>query len=232
MIETRAMTRAAFTIAVAFVCSAAAPLVTYQSPCECRDNHGKHRWAEKNDPALPPTDASAIQAVTPSDIFNWQGPTEYLVPSSERIWSEQKWYTLTGRLVDLRAEEDGDLHIALQDATGDKPGVLVVEIPAKPQWCELRQIVFGWTQAQFPFRVRSGRKLKITQPLIITVVGKAFFDIGHAPADQSNRRRDLEGYAAWEIHPGDETNSPVIRVYDAAGKVIETHEQKGDFKEA
>ena len=60
--------------------------------------------------------------MTPSDIFNWQGPTEYLVPSSERIWSEQKWYALTGRVVDLRAEEDGDLHIALQDATGDKPG--------------------------------------------------------------------------------------------------------------
>jgi len=64
-------------------------------------NHGKQRWAEKNDPAQPPTDASAIQAVTPSDIFNWQGPTEYLVPSSERIWSEQKWYALTGRVVDF-----------------------------------------------------------------------------------------------------------------------------------
>jgi hypothetical protein len=87
------MTRAAtFTIAaIAFLCgtAVAAPLVTFESPCECRDNHGKHRWAEKNDPALPPAEASAIQVVTPSDIFSWQGPTEYLVPSSERIWSEQ-----------------------------------------------------------------------------------------------------------------------------------------------
>jgi hypothetical protein len=33
------------------------------------------------------------------------------------------------------------------------------------------------------------------------VIGKAFFDIGHAAADQSNRRRDLQGYAAFEIHP-------------------------------
>jgi len=140
-------------------------------------------------------------SVTPSDIFNWQGPTEYLVPSSERIWSEQKWYALTGRVVDLRAEEDGDLHIALQDVTGDKPGAVVVEIPAKPEWCELRKIVFGWTEVEFPFRVRSGRKLKFREPLIITVVGKAFFDIGHAPADHSNRRTDLQGYAAWEIHP-------------------------------
>jgi hypothetical protein len=25
--------------------------------------------------------------------------------------------------------------------------------------------------------------------------------IGHAPVDQSNRRRDLQGYVAWENHP-------------------------------
>jgi hypothetical protein len=37
--------------------------------------------------------------------------------------------------------------------------------------------------------------------MIITVVGKAFFDVGHAPADHSNRRTDLQGYATWEIHP-------------------------------
>jgi hypothetical protein len=29
---------------------------------------------------------------------------------------------------------------------------------------------------------------------------------------------------------GDETNSPVIRVYDEAGNVIETHEHAGEFK--
>jgi hypothetical protein len=57
--------------------------------------------------------------VTPSDIFNWQGPTEHLAASSERIAAEQKWYALTGRVIELRAEEDGDLHIALQDATSN-----------------------------------------------------------------------------------------------------------------
>jgi hypothetical protein len=197
------MTRAAFTIVVACLCTtaAAAPLVTYQSPCECQDNHGKQRWAEKNDPALPPADASAIQAVTPSDIFNWQGPTEYLVPRSERIWSEQKWYALTGRVVELRAEEDGDLHIALQDVTADKSGMVVAEIPARPQWCELRQVVFSWTRTRFPFHTSSAKKLKVGNPPIITVIGKAYFDVGHAPKDQSNRSRYQPGDAAWEIHP-------------------------------
>jgi hypothetical protein len=89
----------------------------------------------------------------------------------------------------------------LSDATGDKPGTVVCEGPLKPQWCDIRKIVFGWTQVQFPFRVRSGRKLKLSQLVVVTVIGKAFFDIGHAPADQSNRRTDLQGYAAWEIHP-------------------------------
>jgi len=36
---------------------------------------------------------------------------------------------------------------------------------------------------------------------VITVGGKAFFDIRHAPKDQSSRRSHLPGYAAWEIHP-------------------------------
>jgi hypothetical protein len=31
--------------------------------------------------------------------------------------------------------------------------------------------------------------------------------------------------------PGDETNSPVIRVFNEAGNVIETHEHAADFKE-
>jgi hypothetical protein len=54
-------------IAVAFLCSTAAatpPPVTFDSPCECHDNHGEHRWSVKNDPSTPPVDASAIQGVT------------------------------------------------------------------------------------------------------------------------------------------------------------------------
>jgi hypothetical protein len=66
------MTRETFTIAaVAFLCIAAAPPVTFESPRECGDNRGKHRWSVKIDSSLPPTDASAIQAVPPSDIYSW-----------------------------------------------------------------------------------------------------------------------------------------------------------------
>jgi hypothetical protein len=36
---------------------------------------------------------------------------------------ETKWFALTGRVVAAKAETDGALHIAVQDATGDKPGI-------------------------------------------------------------------------------------------------------------
>ena len=66
------MTRETFTIAaVAFLCIAAAPPVTFESPCEWVDNRGKHRWSVKIDSSLPPADARAIQTVTPSDIYSW-----------------------------------------------------------------------------------------------------------------------------------------------------------------
>jgi hypothetical protein len=199
------MTRAALTIAVAFLCGTAAaapqPSVTFESPCECRDNHGEHRWSVKNDPSLLPTDASAIQSVKPSEVLRWPGPDVHLTQSSERTGIENNWYALTGRVVAVKVETDGDLHIALQDATGDKPGIVVCEIPAKPKWCEIRQTVFGWTHTRFPFHTSSARKLKVDQPPVITVIGKAYFDVGHAPKDQSNQRKYQPGYAAWEIHP-------------------------------
>jgi hypothetical protein len=195
------MTRQAFTIAaIAFVCgtASAAPLVTYESPCECRDAHGKGRWSVKNDPSTPPTDASAIKAVTPSDVFSWPGPDAQLTWQSERTGIENESFALNGRLVAVKAEADGDLHIAIADATGSKPGVVVCEIPAKPQWCES---VFSWTRTRFPLHIRSTRKLTISEAPTITVIGKAFWDIGHAPKDGSNWRKHLPGYAVWEIHP-------------------------------
>jgi hypothetical protein len=86
------MKRTTFAIAViALLYSTAAatpPVVTVVSPCECRDNHGEHRWAVKNDPSLPPTEASTIQAVTPLDVFSWHRPDVHLTQSSERTGIE------------------------------------------------------------------------------------------------------------------------------------------------
>jgi hypothetical protein len=126
-----------------------------------------------------------MQSVTPSDIYNWAGPNVPLTQSSERTGIENNWFALTGRVVALKVEADGDLHIALQDATGDKPGIVVVEIPAKPQWCDIRNTVLSWTQTRFPFHTSSAKKLTLNQAPVITVTGKAFFDVGHSLKDQT-----------------------------------------------
>jgi hypothetical protein len=202
------MRRATFTIAaVAFLCIAAAssPPVTFESPCSCRDNHGEHRWAVKNDPSTPPTDASEIQALTPSDVFSWPGPPEHLTQSSARTVIENNWFALTGRVVDVKVEMDGDIHVALQDATGDKAGIVVCEIPAKQQWCSIRETVFGFTATRFPFHTSSAKKLNATDPPIITVTGRAFFDIGHALKDQSITTSIVETFktdasSGWQNH--------------------------------
>jgi hypothetical protein len=112
----------------------------------------------KNDPSSPPTDASAIHSVTPSDIFSWPAPDIHLSQHSERTGIENNWFAVTGRVVAVKVEADGDLHIALSDATGDKQGIVVTEIPLGPQWCDIRTTVFSWSPTRFPFQTSSDRK--------------------------------------------------------------------------
>jgi hypothetical protein len=112
------MKHSATLIMAGLVCSTAAAgpePVTCDSPCDCHNVHGEGRWSVKTDAPLPPTDASAIQAVTPSEMFGWPGPDAALTMQSERTGIENKWFALTGRVVELKVEEDGDLHIALHD---------------------------------------------------------------------------------------------------------------------
>src|SRR5215510_4065286 len=106
-------------IIAALVCSTAAAApepVTCDSPCDCHDAYGEGRWSVKTDASLPPTDASAIQAVTPSEMFSWPGPDAPITMQSERTGIENKWYALKGRVVELKVEEDGDVHVALHAA--------------------------------------------------------------------------------------------------------------------
>src|SRR5947207_9822512 len=99
------MTPATFTIAVALIYGTAGvqpqPPVTFESPCECRGNHGKNRWAVKNDPSTLPADASAIQSVTPSAMHGWPGIDAQLTWQSKRTGIENKWFALTGRVVEI-----------------------------------------------------------------------------------------------------------------------------------
>ena len=50
-----------------------APTVTFVSPCECIAFHGVNRWVAKTDLTPVPSDKSAIQAITPSQMYAWEG---------------------------------------------------------------------------------------------------------------------------------------------------------------
>jgi hypothetical protein len=195
---------AAFVIGSTFAKSVTAGTVTFVSPCECQGQKSGSRWPAKTDPLPVPLDRSTIQSVIPSQIYEWKGPDPNvpLTPQTDtRIAAEQKWYNLTGRLVGVKVEADGDITLVLQDADGKKAGSVGAEIPVGPTWCEIRQTVFGWTTQSFPFSFKGSQRLEMREPHVITVTGKAFFDVDHASADHSNRRTKPKKYSVWEVHP-------------------------------
>ena len=195
---------AVFVIGSAFVKSVTAGEVTFLSPCECQGQKNGNRWPVKTDPSPAPLDKSTIQSVTPSQICDWKAPESKkpLTPQTNtRIAAEQKWYNLTGRLDSVKVEGDGDITLVLKDAEGKKAGSVGAEIPVGSIWCDLRKTVFGWTTQSFPFSFKDSQKLEVREPHVITVTGKAFFDVQHASPDNSNRRAKQKTYAVWEIHP-------------------------------
>lgn len=176
--------------------------VIYTAPCSCQNNHGVARWRAKTDASDPPKDAAQIQPITPSEICAWRGPG--IVPrGGPRTGNELRWFALTGRAISVQAENDADIHMVLVNAHDHQPGKVVVEIPLGPRWCELRKTAFAWTDATFPFTANwQHSPFRTTKHPVITVIGKAFYDIDHAGKDWRNNRRPREkDKAVWEIHP-------------------------------
>ena len=200
----RKLNSAAFAVSLALVqvfavSTEAKPLVTFTSPCTCEGNHGVSRWAAKTDLAEPPP--NNVKRITPSEIYAWPGPGQNIGHRTGRVVAENQWYAVTGRIERVRIEDDGDLHIVLNDADG-RGGGMVVELPLGPRWCEMRKTVFSWTNVRFPLSPGKDDKFKLTQHPIVTVIGKAFYDIDHSGNDMHNNRRSYDqSLAVWEIHP-------------------------------
>ena len=126
---------AAFVIGSAFPNSVTAGEVTFVSACECQGQKSGSRWPAKTDPSPVPLDKSAIQPVTPSQICEWKGPESNvpLTPETDtRIAAEQKWYNLTGRVVGVKVEGDGDITLVLKMPTARRQEVLVPKFLSAP----------------------------------------------------------------------------------------------------
>src|SRR5205085_7746312 len=124
---------------------------TFPTECSCENDHADSRWTAKTDLSEPPTDLSQITAITPSQMYAWDGPGIRVSRRADRIPAEKRWYSMTGRVESIRAEEDADIHIVLADASGNGVGKVIVEVPLEARWCPMRTQIFSWTEATFPF---------------------------------------------------------------------------------
>lgn len=179
----------------------AKPRVEFTSPCTCEGNHGVSRWAAKTDLTEPPANNAIIKPITPSQIYEWKGPGGQIPTRADRLPSENQWYAVTGKVERLKVEDDGDVHIELSDV-GGKGGWIVVELPLGPRWCEIRKTAFSWTSAHFPIFPGREETIRLHEHPIVTVIGRAFYDIDHAQGGTENNRRNYnQALAVWEIHP-------------------------------
>ena len=71
----------------------------------------------------PPNNVVGWGRVDVSAAVPAPSPNPSCSPFPERTGIENDWYALTSRVVAVKVEADDDLHSAIQDATGDKPGL-------------------------------------------------------------------------------------------------------------
>jgi hypothetical protein len=182
------------------------PAVTFVSPAKCEGDHGVWRWTFKTEDDMPPPAIPEDHSVTPSDLGDWDALPGTFHKDTPRSGREKEWFSLTGRVVLVRAEADGDLHVQLEDTDGEGDVQVVVEVPVNHNsptapWSDIRKTVFGWTKTHFPFTTKRGKKLQLKENPVIRVIGKAFYDADHASKDVPNRRKNDLKTAVWEIHP-------------------------------
>ena len=105
--------------------------------------------------AAKPGAVAADHRVTPADIAAWEPPEAKVTTRTPRVGREKEWYELTGKVVLVKAEEDGDLHIHLGDPRGRGRLEVVVEVPVDhghpdSAWSNIRKTVFDWSSQEFP----------------------------------------------------------------------------------
>jgi hypothetical protein len=128
---------------------------------------------------------------------------------------EEQWYQVIGKVVEVRAQADGDI-LRSKRCDGRKRGLILAEVPLGQKWCPLRKVVFSWTNKGTNFKrfqAPTGALPLKVNPIVI-VVGKAFFDGHHAgkhPLANRNITNKSGTLAAWEIHPVEDIRLEVRR---------------------
>jgi hypothetical protein len=179
--------------------------VYFDTPCTCEDNHGEDRWKAKTDWSPIPADPAEFKKVKPSDMYRWLPLSGVDEHSSRKDPEEQRWCKVTGRVIEVRVQADGDVHFEMEDVSGTRRGHILAEVPLGDAWCKLRTAVFSWTTKGTQFkRFQPGGALTLRRQPVVAVTGRAFFDVHHAgknPLRNRNISHKAGDLAAWEIHP-------------------------------
>ena len=69
------------------------------------------------------------------------------------------------------------IFIRVRDATGNKRGIVVCEVPCQTSCCEIRQTPSAGRVPAFPFKQLQSENL--SDMPVLTGIGKAFFDVNH-----------------------------------------------------
>lgn len=172
--------------------------VEFTSPTECKNSHGVYRWTAKLDESKPPN-PDKIESVTPATMDGWEAPHAKISEDTLRLGGkEQQWFELTGKVVLVKCEEDGDLHVQLEMANGNGGINVVAEVPVGPAWDAIREEIFSWGRVKFPCEPH---KLALRKHPVVKVTGKAFFDAEHSSKADPTRRSYDRNVLVWEIHP-------------------------------
>lgn len=146
---------------------------------------GVQRWSVKvfTDPDAPQVSLTP-QTTTVASLRALEMPTS-LYPNRGRMPPhELTTYSLVGRLIERKLEEDSDLHIVLAEPT-KADATMIVEIPAAA--CAIGSPLME--------RLNEARKRALALPLgtLVEVVGIGFFDFIHAVNGQAPN--------GFELHP-------------------------------
>ena len=149
----------------------------------CGVHCGTERWAVKT---LSDEEAACVDFIPKQTTVSWlvsqQAPERLLEQSRSGTIECQAW-KLTGQLVGFKAEDDRDFHIVLADL--EKPDLtMIVEIPdpacsgacASAHGADIARAREDFTKA---FGEPVKRFHRVSQTVIVTVIGVGFFDFKH-----------------------------------------------------
>lgn len=95
--------------AVPLVAAADRPPTYFITPCQRHGQHAEDRWEAKTDAEEVPPDSRRIQTFKPSQIYSWPPIAGLSERSRRKAPEEERWVRVTGRIVDVRAQVDGDI---------------------------------------------------------------------------------------------------------------------------